>query len=417
MPNLYLDRYAYPEVNIRTEPHPDLGLIVTIPCYAEEKLLDTLNALSVCKRPSVAVEVIVVINQSENSPREITEINQNTFEIAKAWIRAHNGPELSFHLIYKNDLPQKHAGVGLARKIAMDEAVRRLEITGDHLKGVISCLDADCVCDNNYLVALFKHFRNHPDTPGCSIYFEHPLSGDMPEKVYEGIVAYELNLRYYVQALKYCAFPHAFHTVGSSMAVRSSAYQKQGGMNRRKAAEDFYFIHKLMPLGNYTDCTDTTVYPSPRASFRVPVGTGRSILKWLEEDRKFLPAYDPQIFEDLKPLFKHIDLYYSNPDKANGLTGELSRPLLHFLNEQTFIQELNRISGASTGLSTFRNHFFSWFNGFKMLKYVHFARDHYYGNIPVEEAAKWLMENYFRANTEGMDIRGVLQFFREVESK
>ena len=89
----------------------------------------------------------------------------------------------------------------------------------------------------------------NPRSPGCSIYFEHPLHGPLEPKVYEAIAAYELHLRYYVQALRYAAFPYAHHTIGSSMAVRADAYAKQGGMNKRQAGEDFYFLHKIIPLG------------------------------------------------------------------------------------------------------------------------------------------------------------------------
>ncbi|MEZ4848575.1 MAG: hypothetical protein R3B93_08135 [Bacteroidia bacterium] len=72
---------------------------------------------------------------------------------------------------------------------------------------------------------------------------------------------------------------HAFHCVGSSMAVRSIAYQKRGGMNRRKAGEDFYFLQKFIAEGTLAELSTTKVIPSPRASEKVPFGTGRAIKK------------------------------------------------------------------------------------------------------------------------------------------
>ena len=48
----------------------------------------------------------------------------------------------------------------LARKIAMDEAVRRFDQIG-HTKGIIACFDADSLCDDNYLIELEEHFINH----------------------------------------------------------------------------------------------------------------------------------------------------------------------------------------------------------------------------------------------------------------
>ena len=63
--------------------------------------------------------------------------------------------------------------MGLARKILMDEAVRRFDAAGNP-KGIIASLDADVVVDANYLEALSAHFEAS-DADGCSIYFEHPL--------------------------------------------------------------------------------------------------------------------------------------------------------------------------------------------------------------------------------------------------
>jgi hypothetical protein len=46
-------------------------------------------------------------------------------------------------------------------------------------------------------------------------------------------------------------FSYAYHTVGSAMAVKAYQYVKVGGMNRRQAGEDFYFIQKLVHSGNF----------------------------------------------------------------------------------------------------------------------------------------------------------------------
>src|SRR4030095_9895180 len=121
----------------------------------------------------------------------------------------------------------------------MDEALRRFDEVG-WAEGIIAGYDADCRCETNYLTALERHFQKNSQSPGCSIYFEHPLSGPLSPAVYEGAAAYELHLRYFVQALRYAGFPHAHHTLGSCMAVRACTYCKQGGMNKRKAGEDFY---------------------------------------------------------------------------------------------------------------------------------------------------------------------------------
>ena len=43
----------------------------------------------------------------------------------------------------------------------------------------------------------------------------------------------------------FVGYPDSIYTIGSAFAVRAEAYMKQGGMNRRQAGEDFYFLYKL----------------------------------------------------------------------------------------------------------------------------------------------------------------------------
>jgi len=392
-PNIYLERYAVPSQYLDYKPKVDTGIIVVLPCHHEPDLLSSLNALNKCKS-LCRVEIIVVINASENASVEIKEQNIKTYQDALVWLTSNQTDEISFHFILENELPKKHAGVGLARKIGMDEAVRMFESVDNH-DGVILCFDADCHCEPNLLSEVFEYFQNNPASPGCSINFEHPLNGSLDKQVYKGITYYELHLRYYVDALKYAQFPYAYHTIGSSMAVRSFAYQKQGGMNRRKAGEDFYFLHKIIPLGNFGEINSTTVYPSPRASDRVPFGTGRAVGEWLAGEQEEYLTYHYQIFEDLKVFMTQVNSYFQIDEKGlKELTLDLPKSISDFIVSLNFEIKLKEIQGQSTNLQSFRKRFFQWFDGFRVLKYVHFARDNYYPNISTSSAVDWLFEKY-----------------------
>ena len=94
-------------------------------------------------------------------------------------------------------------------------------------------------------------------------------------------MAYELHLRYLNLFSRFTGFPYAYHTIGSCFGVRAETYASQGGMNKRKAGEDFYFLHKIIPLGEFREINNTCVIPSPRESDRVPFGTGAAIGKYL----------------------------------------------------------------------------------------------------------------------------------------
>ncbi len=393
MKNTYLKRYAYPRQYLQHDPAEDTRLVVVLPAYNEPALLDSLEALRRCACPCPTL-VIVVINASETAADEVKAFHEKTYEAALKRFGQTSAKGMTFTFILENELPHKHAGVGLARKIGMDEAVRVLEAVNQP-DGVILCFDADCDCAPDLLQRVMAYFDAHPKSPGCSVYFEHPLEGSEPDEVYRGIAFYELHLRYYVDALRYAGFPYAYQTIGSSMAVRSSAYQKQGGMNRRKAGEDFYFLHKIIPLGHFGEVNSTAVYPSPRVSNRVPFGTGRAVGDWLQGNKPIHETYHYETFIELKVFLDRVErLFDMSPQDVKGELKKMPEAIRTFLVDRGFEEKLKEVAGQSRTLAAFRKRFFQWFDGFLVLKYVHYARDHFYPNIATEVAVDWLFDQY-----------------------
>lgn len=417
----YFERFGFGPSQIAEAPHPNLGMVVVIPCYNEPNLLGALESLWKCERPESAVEAIVVINSGEGASTEIREQNLRTLNEASFWAREDCDRQFRVHLLHFPNLPQKHAGVGLARKIGMDEALRRFDSL-NRLDGVIACFDADSICDPNYLVELERFFATHPKSPGCSIYFEHPLepppssaplrgeseitAPDLDPRIYEAITRYELHLRYYVQALRFAGFPHAYHTIGSSMAVRTEAYMKQGGMNKRQAGEDFYFLHKIIPLGNFGEVNIARVVPSPRASDRVPFGTGRAVRDYLESGE--FETYPLQAFCDLKELFAAVEEDRLKP----GLQTNLAPPLQEYLKQQNFEAVIEEIRKNTSSSEAFRKRFFRWFDGFQAMKYIHHARDTTYGTGEITAVASELL-GHPRASQH--DPRELLLHLRQLQ--
>ena len=383
--NFYLNKYGFLKPQISESSAPNLGMAVVIPCFNEPDLISSLESLKACDSTKCDVEIIVVINSGIEHDEAIKIKNQVTFEISQKWAEKNSTDKLKFHFIHIDNLPQKHAGVGLARKIGMDEAVSRF----DFLKkdGVIVCYDADSLCDKNFLVAIENHFFQNPKTPGCSIYFEHPVSGnEFGFKMYDGIINYELHLRYYVLSLRFCELPFAFHTIGSSMAVRSSFYQKQGGMNKRKAGEDFYFLHKIIELGNFTELKTTRVIPSPRVSDRVPFGTGRAMGEWMGSEKEGFATYNFKSFQVIRNFVKKIpDLYEMNLDEIQLTDQSVNIHLINFLKAEKFESALTEIRKNSPNRDAFIKRFFVWFDAFRVLKLVHYLRDNAFDNSVVSD--------------------------------
>ena len=411
----YFRRFGFCERQIETPPQPDLGIIIVIPCFNEPDLICSLESLWCCDRPECSAEVIVVVNSPAGCPQEIRCQNQATLKIATAWMEQHRDPRLAFHTVHFPELPRKHAGVGLARKIGMDEALRRFDDLG-RPEGIIAGYDADCRCEANYLAAIERHFAQNARSPGCSIYFEHPLSGALPPPVYEAVAAYELHLRYYVQALRYAGFPHAHHTIGSCMAARAGAYRQQGGMNKRKAGEDFYFLHKIIPLGGFGDLSGTTVHPSPRPSDRVPFGTGKTVRDRLAGQE--IKTYPLDAFLDLRKLFDDLPLIYRRGERsADENTKRWPESVRSFLNQSSFSEAMKEIRRNTASELAFRKRFFHWFDGFRAMKFVHHARDRFYGDGKVEEEPAKLLA---KLTPEGkldadLSLLGLLRIHRALD--
>lgn len=401
---------------VLTSIKKDLEIIVVIPCYNETELIIALSSLINCEKPTGSVEVITVVNSAVSDLKAIKETNTKMLEKAQEWSEEHDRDWINFYFIDANNLSDKDAGVGVARKIGMDEAVIRFEQLNKD--GIIACFDADSTCANNYLVELEKHFENNPKSPACSIYYEHPLDGnEFSEENYRAIEAYELHLRVYKNALQYCGFPFAFHTIGSSMAVKSKAYQKQGGMNKRKAGEDFYFLQKMMALGNFSELNSTTIYPSLRISDRVPFGTGRAMQNYLSSEQKSYNTYAIQSFLDLKQLVEQLDNLYINfssscHDKPVEPSFNLPPSVLEYLITISFNENLTKIRQNSTSLIHFKQLFFNWFNAFKVLKFVHFAREYYYADVDVFHTANELLK---QLNKPTLVKKQLLPFYRNID--
>lgn len=375
-------------------PAPKLRCVVVLPAYREEHLFEAVYSLISAKCSPGEVEVIVVLNSSEKDSAEIRKQTIITGKILKQRLQKEPNKAVPVHIVCYPDMPFKEAGVGLARKTGMDIAAARLKSV-NRPEGVIVSFDADARCEPDYFEKLLSFFDNRPGAPGCSVYFEHDLTGEeITQEITESIIRYELYLRYFIRALRFAGHPHAFQTLGSSFAVRAGVYTSQGGMNKRKAGEDFYFLHKIIPLGNYGEVNETCIHLSPRPSDRVPFGTGAAVQKMLLSGKPEWMSYDFQAFRDLKILFERIKLLYRT--KANfteTVFYELPVSVSAFLSSAGFLEAVNECRKHAASEESFSKRFFRWFNVFRVIKYLNFVHEDFYQKKEIGEAANELLKN------------------------
>lgn len=382
----YIEHYAN-KTFIHQKEYPYFDIITVIPSYDEVSLTTLFNSIFDADKYRLSIGVIVVFNDSEKSSPEVRTKNLNAYK--ETLSIAENFPDiLTIIPVLALGLPYKFAGVGMARKIGMDLAVR---ILSSHSKdAVISCLDADCTVDKNYFKAIHRAFESDKSMDAVSIHFEHPIIGrEYPASVYASIISYELHLRYYICIQQFVGLPFAYHTVGSSMAVRASAYCRYGGMNTRKAGEDFYFLQKFISKGNCGLIRDTIVYPSPRISKRVPFGTGKAVGDMINAGAKEYYTYHYQAFYELKAFTDQLDLLYK------GLWSDVSSTIASHLKEwfeaNGIIQKLTECRKHTSDSASFKKRFFQWFDAFRLMKYLHWYREHVLPDIPVSEASANLL--------------------------
>src|ERR1035437_10365765 len=411
----YLEERALFPQKIQEAIDRDTGIIVVVPAYNEPGISKLLDSLSKCREPECKAEVIIVINAPDDATRESLENNTITFNNIETWTK--ENINCFFRLfVFMIEHPSINGwGVGLARKTGMDEAIRRFNSI-NRPDGVIVNLDADCTVDENYFIAICSKLLKKSDLTACSIYFEHPLSGtNHQESTFKYITLYELHLRYYFQGLAYSGFPYVFHTVGSAIAVKALPYIKAGGMNRRQAGEDFYFVQKLVPSGGYFNLNSTTVYPSPRISARVPFGTGASMGKLSCDKSSTLLTYNMLAFKELRTFFESVELYFKScQSDLIRLFGLIPPGLRLFLAENEWIIKIMEVKNNTTGFASFRKRFFDWFNMFRIVKYMNFVHSDFFAKQPVDISALELLEAsgiIFKLK----DTKDLLIYYRQME--
>ncbi|MFZ0280199.1 MAG: glycosyltransferase family A protein [Bacteroidales bacterium] len=398
---------------IEEAPQNGTGIIIVVPSYNEPGITRLIDSLSLCDEPDCKVEVIIVINAPADADAVCRENNRKTGINLEIWRKTHS-VYFRLYIIDVTGCAVDGWGVGLARKTGMDEAARRFNQT-DRPDGVILNLDADCTVDRNYLTAVTDELLIRKDRSACSIYFEHPLSGnEFPEVTYDSIVLYELHLRYYLQGLAWSGFPWVHHTVGSAIAVRALAYVKAGGMNRRQAGEDFYFIQKLVPAGGYFNLNLTVVHPSPRSSFRVPFGTGATISR-LTGTGKILLTYNILAFRELKVFFSLIDaIFRCSANDLEHLYLSLPAGIKDFIPETEWTLKILEIKRNTKGVDSFRKRFFYWFNMFRIVKYLNKLHESRFEKKPVPESASELLRE-LGSDPVADDPVSLLLYYRKLE--
>ena len=269
-------------------------------------------------------------------------------------------------------------GVGLARKIGCDIALQWMAAGG--ISGHWLCsTDADATLPTAYFAQLESAA---PGAVAAVFPFRH-MPGDDAACTH-ATALYELRLHHYVLGLEYANSPYAFHTLGSSLAIRANAYAHVHGFPKRAGAEDFYLLNKLAKLGAVARLQGDCIELQSRHSSRVPFGTGPAVAAIMAAEHANDAAlfYHPQCFEALAALLASLPALAAEPERAiagllrdHGLHALLARHAEAALDTLGIAAALAHCRRQSSTAAQFQRHFHQWFDGFRTLKFIHALRD------------------------------------------
>lgn len=336
-------------------------------------------------------------------------------------------------------IPPKE-GVGLARKIGADIAAA-LFACGIIENSWLANTDADACLSQHYF-SIVHQLNAYTGNYAAAVFpFEHHCH----DQALQGAsTLYDLSLRYYVDALRWCQSPYAYATIGSCIAFNLLAYAQVRGFPKRAGGEDFYLLNKLCKLklrwvceprprvaaemeemeemeSPMTCCVISGVkeLPEPiirlqaRESHRVPFGTGPAIskIKYSNNPLQSYYYYHPRIFLLLRCWIQTMNLLWDRggdevkvgieteietcwqstwnavvddlPADAQ-ITDEEQLSLTAYAKQVGWYGAIAHSALHSRSAAAFSVQLHTWFDGFRTLKFIHFFRESLYPSQPYQ---------------------------------
>ena len=362
--------------------------------------------------PSDASDVLVIllINAPDNLASDCSEIKR-TESLLHAFVNRSNCPKvvsidterhidvLVIDLVSAGKRVPHRKGVGAVRKLGADIALCLIHNQHVHSPWIF-CTDADALLPEGYfqapevsdavqgdvsaVVLPYRHFVDRGAGPHIADLSQHLSALEAASNLYE------LHMRYFVNRLAWSGSPYAYPALGSLMIVSASHYAMVRGFPSRTAAEDFYLLNKLAKVGLISCPILPLVQLQARCSTRVPFGTGPALVNILNSGERL--TYAPQSFSLLKLFYRELTQLNVLPTTSRELwtvsfhdkpqAAMLLRILVEIGFEQFFTQQLKQCKTPGRLLRAVHE----WFDAFRILKFLHAARDFGHADIPVLEA-------------------------------
>ncbi len=222
---------------------------------------------------------------------------------ARARRAAARYPDVALHVV-EATLPDAEAHVGRARQLLMDEAYRRLTLTGRH-EGVIASTDGDTQVAPTWLAATLEEIARGADVVGGRITLDTRTRAALGK---DTLLYYLRDAAYWRLATAYAArldpdpydpSPRHHQHFGASLAVTARAYRAAGGLPSVPALEDVALYHALRRVdARIRHSPDVRAVTSTRPIAQTRIGLTTQLGEWAALSR----AREPWLVESRPSL-------------------------------------------------------------------------------------------------------------------
>ena len=339
---------------------------IIIPCYNEfNYVFNTLDSISAQDQILLnETLVIIVINNSSNDNEKIKNNNFQTYNLLLK--KQYNFEFIAIDCFSnKFALNPRNSGVGYARKTGLDFCLRYIK----NQYSLLCSLDADTLISSDYINVVNKIFTGKT-TGACVLNFRHQKSHD--SIIEKGIRKYEKKIKYIAKKIHESGSPYGYVSMGSTIVCNAESYVACGGMSKKKATEDFYFLQSLAKYTQIHQAKECIVFPSSRDEQRVYLGTGYRIQEYKESGAFKGLTFSDESFSILnntiKIIIKSYTMSWKQFDKV--LLSKLQVQASNFLKSKNIDTIWEQINTNAKTQAQFNLFFHQWFDALMVMQFL-----------------------------------------------
>ena len=308
-----------PKTLFPVAPLPLCKISIIIPARDEAANLDRTLRAAVCqinldgeKLDPRTFEILVLANNCTDE----------TAAVARRWSNREHLPPVH---VAEIALPKSEAHVGRARRILMDEALRRSGGRGAENARVIASTDGDTRIAPDWTAATLFEINNGAEAVGGRILIEQNQPGGttaargyhLRDAAFHLLLA---ELEHRLDPQPHDPFPRHHQHFGASFAVTAEIYERSGGLPPLPHLEDIAFFDSLQQIdARFRHSPRVRVETSARHAGRVAVGLSRQLDRWVrlaERDALHTVASAGEMFNWFSAR-RRLRLFWKNAHAKN----------------------------------------------------------------------------------------------------